>query len=972
MKPFLYYVAKDLIERYGNNLSEVTIVFPGKRARLYMNAFLSYFAQGPVWAPRFLTIDELFQRFSTLIPSDNILNICRLHRIYSRLIPNAEPLDEFYGWGEILMNDFDDIDKHMVDADKLFTNAADLAALDHVDYLSEKQVEALREFFSNFDPEHQTELKRRFMQMWKVMPQMYHQLKEELRHEGMAYKGALYREVVESGDLSTLHSPHSTLHHSIYAFVGFNVLDEVEETLFAAMRDAGQALFYWDYDVFYTSRHPHNEAGLFLRHNLEKFPNALQDTSLFDNLESQKKKIRIAAATTDNAQVRYLPQWIESLHTHPGSSNGRTLATQDTAIVLCDEALMRPVLHALPDGTNVNITMGYPLTDTAIFGYFCALLDLQMEGYNADLKQFRPTALERVEKNPFYVSFPEEQKPLRHLTDNLSLIDWLIAAIESVGKQLSDTQTPTPYDQLYAEAAFQLYRVLGQFRWLVTDGILEVKPATLRRLIRQASATAKIPFHGEMNEELQVMGLLEARNLDFRHLVMLSVGEGIIPRRSADTSLIPYILRTHFGLDTTERQDAVYAYSFYRLIQRAEEITLVYNENSSGTSQREQSRFIRQLIAETQLPIVQQKITAPLSVQRTEAISVEKDAQVMKSLFAKKSLSPTAINQYIDCPLKFYFQQVAKLRMPDRPQDGIDNARFGTLFHDTCELLYSHLCHINGRKEIRQSDLSPYVQHHAPLVLPYINLAFWVDLFHGLEYDSYGHEAERDAFLRPFLQTTTTEELSRMVGELYTEGTDPYFTGLNMIIRDVILQLVRQLLRWDMAHAPFTLYGMENNAYTDITIPTAKGPFTLKVGGRIDRMDIMEINGQPTLRVVDYKTGRSKRAPASIEGIFDTMDTNAHGYYLQTLLYSVIMSRKQSLPVSPCLFYVLSATDAQGYDPQLKLGKDTINDIRDVAAEYTEGLRNVLTEIFDSTRPFVQTTVTERCKYCDFCPLCGK
>lgn len=978
MKPFLYHVAKDLIGRFGNNLSGVTIVFPGKRAELYMNSFLSHIAQGPVWAPRFRTIDELFQQFSELVPSDNIVNVCRLYRIYAELVPDPESPDDFYGWGEVLMNDFNDIDKHMVDAERLFANAADLSKLDSVDYLSKEQVEALRQFFDNFSLERQTELKRRFMRMWQAMPEMYRRLKEELRKEGEMYKGALYREVAErllaarkTGSPLSKSSPLAETDGTIYAFIGFNVLDEVEETLFTALRDANRAIFYWDYDVSYTAKGSDHEAGLFMRRNLEKFPQAL-DSTLFDNLLTNGKKIRFLAATTDNAQVRYLPQWLEERKEDKEKTK---------AIVLCDEALMRATIHAIPQGTNANITMGYPLTDTAIQGYFSALIDLQVDGYNADMKRFLPTALERVEKNPFFSSFPKKLQPIRHQGTARELLEWLTVAAEALGKSLTEMSSPSPYDQLYAEATFQLYKILNKFRKLTDDGILDVHTNTLRRLIRQALASTDIPFHGDMDKEIQIMGLLEARNLDFSHLVMLSVGEGILPRKACETSLIPYILRNHFGLDTTQRQDAVYAYSFYRLLQRAEDITLVYNENSSGASQREQSRFLRQLATETELPIRQMKIDAPFSFTPTRPVTVEKDEHVMKILLKKKMLSPTAINQYIECPMRFYYQQVAHLRMPDRPQDGIDNARFGTLFHDTCELFYTHLARITGRRQVLRSDLEPlFSRNRSNEVIPaYTDLVFWMDFFHGLEYDSRTHASEREAFLQPYLAAPDYHTLNKMVNQLYEGEKTRYFTGVNMIIREVILRLVGKLLRWDMEHTPFTMIGMEIDRFMDFNIPTTTGDITLSIGGRIDRMDIMQMDGHPTLRIVDYKTGKSKNGPSSIEGIFDASGLNAHGYYLQTFLYALIMSKNTgetqplpNIPVCPCLFYILSANDAQQYDPTLKLGREIIRDIREVADEYTEGLRRVITEIYDSTRPFTQTEQKKiHCEHCDFQRLCG-
>ena len=959
IKPFLYYVAEDLVRRYGKNLSQVTTVFPGKRAQLYMNQFLTYFAQGPVWAPRFVTIDELFLQLSPYTVCDPILSVCKLYSIYSQLVSDPEPLDNFYGWGEILVNDFDDIDKHMIDAQKLFTNAADLAAMDQVDFLRDEQIKVLHQFFAKFDIEHQTEIKHRFLHIWRIMPEMYSSLKAKLQSEGLLYKGGLYRDVAEriSHPDFLQDSKHSIL-KSTFAFVGFNVLDEVEETVFTALRDAGKALFYWDYDNYYTKGDAQHEAGLFLRHNLKRYPNALPD-SIFDNLLSTPKQIRFLSASTDNAQVRYLPQWISQKLTTPANQS---------AVVLCDESLMQSALHAIP-AEKVNVTMGYPLTDTAVYGYYCALIDLQTDGYDPDLHRFRPSALERLMLNPFFSTYPHESLPLIYQPDNTSLIRWLTAAFEALG----GADVECAKDPLNTEVTFQIYRTLGQFNWLLSHAELNISTTTLRRLLRKVFSSASVPFHGEMDKGLQVMGILETRNLDFRHLIMISAGEGVIPRRSDETSLIPYILRVCFGLDTSERQDAVYAYSFYRLLQRAEDITLVYNNNSAGTSQREQSRFMRQLSAETSLPIQQGELEAPLSISSVSVQPIAKDERTMQALCNKSYLSPTALNQYIECPLRFYYQQVANLRMPSRPQDGIDSPLFGTLFHDSCEFIYTHLRTLTGRNEVCSSDLAPLTAHRDFSALsPYLDLAFWVDVFHASEYESLTHEEERRKFLAPYLEAKDRDTLSRMTGELYAEGTHAHFTGLNMIIRDVLLQLLSQLVQWDAAHTPFTIEGMEKAFYDFISVPTPKGDIKVKIGGRIDRLDIMDINGRSTMRIVDYKTGRSKSGPSGVAAIFESNTHNARGYYLQAFLYSLILRRSRQMPVSPCLFYVLSATDPQAYDPMLRFGREPITDVEPYAQEFTDQLTQLLGEIFNPDVPFRPTEDRSRtCQYCDFRMLCG-
>ena len=363
METFLSIVAKDLYKRHGADLSRVAVIFPNKRAGLFFNEHLAEEANRPIWSPAYLSISELFQQLSAqrsenpLKLGDSIKLVCELYKIFREETKSEETLDDFYFWGELLISDFDDADKNLVDADKLFSNLQDLKnIMDDFDFLNEDQEAAIRQFFQNFSIEKRTALKEKFISLWDVLGNIYHRYKEELANQQIAYEGMLYRSVIEQLDASQMK-------YDTYVFVGFNVLNKVETKFFQLLRDAGKALFYWDYDEFYTNEKNH-EAGEFIRRNLKEFPSALSGVTF--NKMIQPKKVRFVASSTENAQARFLPEWIR------GNVTGKE---SESAVVLCNEALLLPVLHSIPDSVqHVNITMGFPLAQTPVHSFITALL----------------------------------------------------------------------------------------------------------------------------------------------------------------------------------------------------------------------------------------------------------------------------------------------------------------------------------------------------------------------------------------------------------------------------------------------------------------------------------------------------------------------------------------------------------------------------------------------------------------------
>lgn len=962
MKTFLQLVAQDLHSKIGNDLSRVAIVFPNKRASLFFNEHLASQSDHPIWSPAYVSISELFQQLSDQKLGDPIRLVCELYKIFREETKSEESLDDFYFWGELLISDFDDVDKNLVDADKLFTNLQDLKnIMDDFDFLDKEQEDAIRQFFQNFSIEKHTKLKEKFISLWDKLGDIYRSYRSQLASLGIAYEGMLYRNVIEALDTNALR-------YDKYVFVGFNVLNKVETHFFSLLQEAGKALFYWDYDLFYTrlpqQRH---EAGEFILRNLEKFPNELPET-VFDCLR-HPKKVRFISSPTENAQARYLPEWVRDTLLNKDLQE-KPCEEKENAVVLCNESLLLPVLHSIPSEVkNVNITMGFPLAQTPVYSFINAVVELQTTGYHSETGRYSYDTVQAVLKHPYTRQISLKAEPLeRELTktnrfyplptelkqdDFLSLLFTPRSGIRAIClyiiellKEVStlyrqESEQDDIFNQLYRESLFKSYTMVNRLLNLIENGELQIRIDTLKRLLSRILNAANIPFHGEPAIGMQVMGVLETRNLDFRNLIMLSLNEGQLPKSSGESSFIPYNLRKAFGMTTIEHKNAVYAYYFYRLIQRAETVTLVYNTSSDGLNRGEWSRFMLQFLVEWPHDISREFLEAGQSPQSSRDICIEKTPEILNRLrntynFESNqkafALSPSALNAYLDCRLRFYYRYVAGLKTPDEVSAEIDSALFGTIFHRSAELAYGDLS-ANG-KEIRKEDLERLLRDDVRLQ-GYVDRAFKEEFFHV--------------------------DLNER----------PEYNGVQLINSKVIGSYLRQLLRNDLQYAPFSMVGMEKKVQEEVTVNTPESPIKIRIGGTIDRMDCKD----DTLRIVDYKTGGSPKTPTNIEQLFTPAEGRPN-YIFQTFLYAAIMSRQQSLKVAPALLYIHRAAN-ENYSPVIEMGeprkpKIPVNNFAFFEDEFRERLQTLLEEIFGNETPFTQTENTKVCEYCDFRALCKR
>lgn len=1010
MRTFLDIVAEDLSnvanQQYGGQMRDMTVIFPNKRASLFLNQQLAHYMPSPFWAPRYSTISELFQSMSQLTVADPVLLVYYLYQAFVSATGSTEKFDQFYSWGEVLLNDFEDIDNNMVDASKLFINITDLESLSNFDYIDQEQEEAIRRLFESFSTETTTQLHQRYLKMWNAMPQIYTTFKSMLAHDKYAYSGMLKREVAEKIKEGRLDADDLRLLQSEFSHpfvVGFNVLNETEKTILRYLKDHHHASFYWDYDETYAQAGSSFEAGTFISDNIKLFGNRLAGAKVFDNLR-QEKNIQFVSSATDSAQCSYAGTWLKNHLTADQPLN-------QTVVVLCDENLLQPLLHSIPDTyadgrtTELNITMGYPLQQTPVAGFVMSFLELVFRGWKpksgkSTVGRWRYTYVDKVLKHPYTLmmnrqdslallaefkknnnTFPRQdsfrgpfiedvfREPSASIKDNIRHIAEIVKTVALKMSQQSGINA------LYSESIYCAWTILNRFHDLMDQrGLTFDTPETLIRLLRQSMASKSIAFHGEPAVGVQVMGILETRNLDFENVVMLSVNEGTLPKANHSTSFILNFLRETYGMTTVKRQTSLYAYYFYRLLQRAKTIRLVYNTSTDGLHKGEMSRFMMQLKYEGSTILSEStKIHegSLVSVSGTEAtvpqlpsevkpdasglLSVDKSSEkVLNGLSKIKSLSPSSLNQYLGCQLQFYLAKVCGFREEDEINENVADNVFGSIFHSAMEHFYRPYI----GKQLDSTFFSKYIhtdqngrrqatKEGGFTITRCVDRAFALEMF---------KEKEEDV------------ENDRFVLEL---------NGAQLLNHEVICRYVKKQIANDSLLCPLTILEQESRHYVDFGFTTPDGTaHSVKMGGIVDRIDRITVAGDEYLRIVDYKTSSSEQTAPSVASLFQPSPKRA-GYIFQTFYYSEVMmadTQRQGKilpPLSPALLFIKLKTDDSG--SIVKIGKQPVDNYQaQCHNEFNQCLHNLLSEVFDPTTHFTQNATDDSCRFCPFKVMCGK
>ncbi|WP_194777401.1 PD-(D/E)XK nuclease family protein [Pararhodonellum marinum] len=953
MHSFLRNTAQEIIKTYPE-LQNLVVVLPNRRAGLFFTKHLGTLIDKPTWMPEIKTIEDIFYQYAGQRPNDELSLIFELYKVFQTLLPESETFDRFYFWGEMILKDFNDVDQFMAEAKKLYLYLYEIKEIESdLSFLTEQQIALIRQFWDSFKNQgrgHQD----KFLKFWQVLYPLYDAFKASLNVSGMAYSGMLYRNVAEK--LDEIAPPEKQ-----YAFIGFNAFTTAEEKLIKYFISEFNASIYWDIDAYYLEDR-NQEAGLFFReYQRDPIFGPTFPKEIPDQIATRNVSIHTYATPLKTNQANLVGSLLEKI---PSEENW-----EQTVIILPDEQLLFPVLHTLPDNLDkVNVTMGYPVKNTPVYAFLEAVLEMQRyikpgeDGwpvfYHQPLKNLlssiylqsvNPTFVadlmkEMKEQNQIYIP----QKKLHEggaffelIFQPLSseqLFPYLSTLMEELAQRLGDE----PLQRSYLYQCFkQLNRLRENFE--KQEG-LTLDREFFIRLFRQVFREVKLPFEGEPLQGLQIMGVLESRNLDFRRVIICNMNESSFPPAGNLNSLIPYNIRRAFGLPVQEQNDAIYAYTFYRLFQSAEEVHMIYTTAADQGKAGEKSRYIQQMDVEMGLKIKEEVVYVPVDLKGTDSIVIKKDEEVLQLLQkyvvgpdgqSRAKFSPSALSVFLDCRFKFYLRYLAGIKEKEEVKEEIDASVFGNLAHYSMEFLYQGFQERKRRSFLEKGD------------------------FHDL----------KKSWVFPAIE--------KGVRKFYhlDENADTKLSGQMAIVRDVLQKYIRRLLEIDEEAAPFQILSMEKAYQSKLQIKA--GEETIKVGleGYIDRVD----EQQGTIRLIDYKSGGDKKIFTNIESLFDREDKKRNKAAMQTMYYGLLYQSthpENHKPLKPALFNFkeIFQEDFNPYLQQRELkGKAVeIEDYRAYALLYENGLKVLLEDMFDPEIPFTQTENWDKCKYCAYKEICGR
>ncbi len=954
MNGFLREVAEQLYASHGEQISELRLIFPSRRSRLFFTDALAEVAVRPLWQPHWESLDELMSEATSLAQGDRIMLITELYKIYSTF--HKESFDKFYFWGEVLLSDFDMVDKYLIDADMLFSNISDIKEVEaDLSYMTDEQIKIITTFWSTInDGVKLSDEKRKFLKVWQSLAPIYHQFRKRLTELGVGYTGMIQRSAVDrfrAGEFSFDRE-------SQYVAIGFNALTECEKILFDTISTLGKIDFFWDYDSYY-SQNRDQEAGLFIRENIRRFPSSVEVSH--DNFH-KPKSLEVVAAASNALQCKYVAKIVEYLSTQ-GSID------KETAIVLTDENLLTPLLYSLPEASGkVNVTMGYPLHQSLAYAFLERILELQshtrkrsdgrVQFYYIDvigvlshpyidkvspelfaeiIKMIRDQRMISVDRDAIiYDSEGNKREFLTQLftpcSDWQSLSNYLLGVISAVAK--------VPYEGDESRRRIEFLALIADHIMTLRNSIemctIEISFAVYLSLLRRQLQTLRIPFEGEPLEGIQVMGILETRNLDFRNVIILSMNDDNFPgNRSTKPSYIPYNLRSAYGIPTPEHHEGVYAYYFYRLIQRAERVWMLYCSHADDKSTGEPSRYIRQLEYESRFKINYLNVGVDVSLMESQPIEVKKEGRVAEQLaqFTDPenpiSISPTAFYRYVACPLRFYFYSLARIKSSEEMSEEVDAPMFGTILHDAMQRLYEPLV---GKTNIGMALTA---------------------LLKGNQIESAVEQAINENYL------------------LNKRSSAKEYSGNLLLVKEIVSKYIRRgVITYDSAHSDFTIEGVEKSVSLPLPLNDTHTVLLKGISDRIDKLS------DGTLRVVDYKTGSKHLDFESIESLFEGDGLQRQSNVIQTMLYSMMLNHKRRSEVRPALYYVRNM-HSEEYSPLLIDGstkpKSIVESYTSYSEEFESHVMAKLTELFDYSIPFKQCNDIENtCKFCDYKDICKR
>jgi len=963
---FLSQVADHLLTKHPDNLGACTVIFPNRRAGLFLKKQLSQKIERPVWSPEVSSLEDFLFRFSDTKKQDSLSLIFKLFEAYSKHQPNSEGFEAFYFWGEMLLRDFEEVDHYLVNPEHLFRHIkSDKQLAEDFYFLDPEQEKIIQRFWQEFFPTT-TKSQQQFVDTWRILAPVYESFKEQLKTEGVGYTSSIYRELVERLAKKDRGEevPEINPGPGLIVFAGFNALTPAEEKLIKHFVSEHGAEMIWDVDAYYLDD-VNQEAGDFLRKYRK---DAILGKTFPEEVERRitpDRDVSAIGVALEVGQAKLVGERIDEL-LNTGTQ------PEEIVVVLPQEYMLFPLLNALPQSVQkLNVTMGYPLKDTPLFGLLEAAIEVQEHGqvtseqvhtyyhkptldvlghpylYQKNEEELDALIQEIKSKNQIRVLRPSIlavgstvlHAIFRPLNPGENMAHYLKDIVEILGQQVVERFG------LEREYLYHFQQMLSRLSEILEQQAIEVDLKTFKSLYRKTARSIKIPFSGEPVEGLQIMGVLETRNLDFKQVFMLNTNEDIFPATQRNGSFVPYRIRKAFDLPTFEVQDAIFAYLFYRLFQRSECLQFYYNMYADFGMSGEISRFIHQIEQESGMTIKHQKLSNSIGVRENQPISVEKTTDIINKLSfryageypakGKSKLSASALNVYFRCRLQFYFRYVLERFSEDQLNDELDAREFGNVLHNAMEILYRDVIENRPDKLVQETD--------------FFQLRSSVD------------GAIEKAFKKHFnIKDKRKFELK----------------GRNVMIAEVIKKYVIRILAQDEQYAPFQIVGMEkdDNYIRTLAVQTNGRTEDVRFGADIDRVDRKD----GVVRVIDYKSGKDKREIESIEKLFDRRPgtnykpgRNKAGF--QTMFYAWLYASKfgKDEVIAPGLIGIRELFQ-EDFDFRLTLKDEPMKDARTYLPDFEQRFTSLVHEVFDMEQPFDQTEDEMTCKFCDFKGICGR
>ena len=971
MTTFLHNVAEFILANYANDLKDCCIVFPNRRSSVYFFEEVKQINRRVIWLPKDYTIDEFIHSIVNEPVAMQITLLSELYQAHKELTKSDESFDKFFQWAQVILSDFEDIDKYLVDARALLQNIQDIKELNsNIDYLTEEQRRTIEHFFNvTLNTDDNSELKKRFLSIWRNLLPMYENFNLRLKKRNVTYNGAVYRKAAQM-----IGEPDTQLPYSKYIFVGFNAITRAEEHIFKTLQQQGKALFFWDYDESYITDEQH-EAGHFLRRYAKEFkePEGYAGQHSFD---FKSKDIKIIASPTESGQLYAAAQRLKDIPPEEMSQ---------TAMVLSDETLLTSALESVaPYLSSMNVTMGYAIKNS-IAGHWIELL-LQLQNnkreHRGEMKFYFKNVL-AVLQHPFFMSVCEQyatetvnkireeaifQIPLslfegndfaklifQFIDNQTKYTEYLLEVLKTLMRHFATQENDNWVMQ--QELVYMLTQQIQQLDSELKSENLEMEMTTYYQLLRRYLNSSKVPFEGEPISGLQVMGFLETRNVDPKNLIILNVNEDTIPVSGDSPTFVPHNLRRAFGLPTRDDREAMYAYYFYRLLQRAENITLTYFTGQQDGKKGECSRYIMQLIY-GDYNVTEEPLQSNISFAANELQEIKKSEQTFKLLSRyftpdengkTYALSPSSIVTYMSCPVKFYFSKVLRLAAAEEIDENIDVRVFGNIFHKAAERIYRPFV---GKGTVSGEKIKSISKD---FIKKQIDKAFAESLY-------------------PFNKDLIFSKIDNKEIDMRTD-----LKNEQRIIYDVIEKYVSAMLKYDAdiadANGGIEFVSLEKSYYMPMDIEIGGKQHRISVGGTIDRVD--KCSG--VVRIVDYKTGSNKIEVPSFDSIFDPEQIHDYKGALQTLIYCMTYDYEHpgNLCIEPYLYkttlfkkgesFLIHTKTPKGEEPLFEDGNYLA-----VKEQVADNVQKIVTEIFDPETPFIPTADLKTCGSCEFSYFCNK